>query len=224
MSGMLRKDRKVKGRCKMTKNWQVELTEKEYQVERILLTVTDLKQYTYCPRILYFTYVLPVPRIPTKKMDFGKNEHLELDRLERRRKLKRYGLEEGERIFHAHLSSERLGLEGKLDLHIKQERQCYPVEFKHSQALHFNHKIQLGGYALLLEDHLKTPVHTGFVCLIPVEEIVPVPITFELRDYVNSTMEAIRRLIVSEALPRPTAQRHRCQECEYRRYCGDVMK
>lgn len=190
--------------------------------ERIPLTVTDLKQYAYCPRILYFTYVLPVPRMTTTKMDFGKNEHLELDRLERRRKLKRYGLEEGERVFHAHLSSRRWGLEGKLDLHIQQDRQCYPIEFKHSPALHFNHKIQLGGYVLLLEDQLKRPVHTGFVYLMPVGEIIPVQITQELRDYVRSTIEAIRKLILSEAWPRPTATRHRCRDCEYRRYCRDV--
>ncbi|MHB1653903.1 MAG: CRISPR-associated protein Cas4 [Desulfitobacteriaceae bacterium] len=191
-------------------------------LDRMPLTITDLKQFIYCPRILYLTYVMPVPRPTTAKMGFGKAEHLELDRLEKRRKLKRYGLEEGIRVFHAHLVSERLGLEGKLDLHIERERECYPIEFKHSTAIHFNHKVQLAGYAVLLEEEMKKPVRTGFVYLIPKSEIVPVPITPELRDYVHDTIQAIRHAIAKAAWPRPTAQRHRCRECEYRRYCQDV--
>ena len=52
------------------------------ETSKIALKVTDLKQFVYCPRILYFTYVLPIPHPVTRKMDFGKIEHLELDRLE----------------------------------------------------------------------------------------------------------------------------------------------
>lgn len=186
------------------------------------LTVTDLKQYTFCPRIIYFTYVLPVPRPVTKKMDFGKEEHFQLDSLEKRRKVKRYGLENGERVFHSHLFSQKLGIDGKLDLHIIQERECYPVEFKHSGQMFFNHKIQLACYAMLLEDSLNRSVRTGFLYLIPKNEIIPVPLTMELRDYVRETIDAIRDTIEKSAWPKPTKYHHRCRECEYRRYCRDV--
>lgn len=186
------------------------------------LNVTDIKQYTYCPRILYFTYTLPVPRPVTRKMDFGKDEHINLDLLERRRKVKRYGLGNGERVFHARLYSPRLGIEGKLDLHIMQERECFPVEFKHSGQVFFNHKIQLASYALLLEDAVRMPVRTGFLYLIPKNEVVPVPLTPELRDYVEETISSIRSNLAKAAWPRPTKYRGRCMECEYRRYCGDV--
>ncbi len=29
--------------------------------ERLIFTVTDLKQYAYCPRIVFYTYCLPWP-------------------------------------------------------------------------------------------------------------------------------------------------------------------
>ena len=190
---------------------------------RLVLKVTDLKQFTYCPRIVYLTYVLPVPRPLTAKMDFGKMEHLKLDSLEKRRKLKRYGLENGTRVFHMHLFSERLGLEGKLDLHIQQEREIYPIEFKHSSSVYFNHKVQLAAYACLIEEEMRKPVRTGFLYLIPKAEVVPVPITSGLREYVKDTLSNIRMMVAKAAWPRPTAQRHRCRECEYRRYCRDVI-
>lgn len=156
-------------------------------------------------------------------MDFGKSEHLELDRLEKRRKLVRYGLDSGQRVFHAHLYSKRLGLEGKLDLHIMKGRECYPVEFKHSSAVHFNHKIQLAGYALLLEEKIEYPVRTGFIYLIPKNEIVIVPITQDLRDYVHKTLADIRHCILFEQYPRRVLLRKRCLECEFRRYCRDII-
>jgi len=92
------------------------------------LRVTDLKQYIYCPRIIYFTYVCPVEKKVTRKMRYGSEAHLELDRLEKRRTFKRYDFKEGERKFHTSLYSTRLGLEGKLDMHIVAGGEIFPVE------------------------------------------------------------------------------------------------
>lgn len=194
-----------------------------YKLSQFPLKVTDLKQFVYCPRILYYTYVLPIPRPVTSKMEFGKQEHIELDHLEKRRKLSRYGLDSGERIFHAAFYSERLGIEGKLDLHIVKDKEIFPVEFKHSSDLFFNQKLQLAGYALLLEDTLKRPVRTGFLYLIPKKEIVVIPITQDLRDYVHKTINDIRTLILEQKYPRATNRRRRCIECEFKRYCKDVF-
>ncbi|MDI3281650.1 MAG: CRISPR-associated protein Cas4, partial [Bacillota bacterium] len=99
------------------------------------LTVTDIKQYFYCPRIVYFLHVLPVDRRPTAKMAYGKEEHLRLDALEKRRRLARYGLAEGERRFHVFLHSERWNLAGLLDLLIIAPGGYFPVEFKYSARL-----------------------------------------------------------------------------------------
>lgn len=190
--------------------------------EPFLLRASDIKQYLYCPRILYFYYVLPVPRPVTPKMELGSLEHLELDRLEKRRKLKRYGISEGERIFHAQLTSERLRFEGKLDLHIKAGRELFPVEFKHSREAHLNQKYQLCAYAMLLEDKYQVPVRSGFLYLIPNSEILEVRISQEMRDFVKEITARIFQLIASPAWPKPTAKPKRCLECEFRRYCLDV--
>ena len=88
----------------------------------ISLRVSDLKQYIYCPRILYFYYVLPVPRKVTRKMEYGRLEHVEIERLEKRRGLKAYGILEGERHFHVALASTLLGLHGVLDLMIANNK------------------------------------------------------------------------------------------------------
>lgn len=189
----------------------------------IKLTVTDIKQYIYCPRIIYFTYVQPVPKKTTAKMNFGKEAHSELDRLEKRRRLKTYDLAEGERKFHTRLYSGRLGLEGILDMHIVSGRELYPVEFKDTyRGPMLNHKYQITAYAMLLEELYSLPVRKGFLYLKPLEKAIPIEITANMRLFAQEIIAKIRKLIEAEVWPRENREKKRCIDCEYRRYCADV--
>lgn len=123
------------------------------------LRVNDLKQFEYCPRIVFYNTVMPVERKITIKMERGKKEELRLDALETRRTLKRYELGSGERRFHVGLESARLGLSGKLDLLIVSPKGLFPVDFKYTRNRpHCNHVVQLTGYALLVEEDFQTQV------------------------------------------------------------------
>src|SRR5438093_11072144 len=96
----------------------------------ISLRVNDIKQYAYCPRIVFYQYTMPVEKKPTWKMEQGKIEEAEIDRLEKRRKLSGYRLMEGEKRFHFRLSSARLRLTSKLDLLINSPEELFPMDFK----------------------------------------------------------------------------------------------
>jgi CRISPR-associated exonuclease Cas4 len=190
----------------------------------IFLRVNDIKQYAYCPRIVFYQYSMPVEKKATWKMEQGKIEEAEIDRLERRRKLSRYRLVEGERRFHFRLSSARLGLNGKLDLLIDSPEGLFPVDFKWTtERPHRNHVFQLCAYALLLEDHFQQPVTKGFVYLIPVSDAVVFDLTRDLKDQTRTMLEEIRRMIEAEEMPPPTPVRNRCADCEYRNFCGDIF-
>lgn len=188
----------------------------------MMFKVSDVKQYMYCPRIIYFTYVMPVDKKVTYKMKEGKLEHLHLEKLETRRNLRRYKLEEGERRFHTFLCSERLGLQGILDLHIASSGDNYPVELKNSLRTGvLNHKYQLTAYGMLLEEHYQRTVRCGFIYLIPQQSIYPVPITTMTRSYLRRLVEKIQNIVITEAFPPPLSKRARCTDCEYRNYCAD---
>ena len=77
------------------------------------IRVSDIKQYFYCPRVVYHTYFTPVHRPTTHPMQLGAVEHEVLSVLERRRTLARYGLEAGSRKFHVSLHAPDLGLTGR---------------------------------------------------------------------------------------------------------------
>ncbi len=188
------------------------------------LTVTDVRQWVYCPRIVYFTRCLDIPRPTTYKMTEGQVAHLETAKLERRRSLRTYGLREGERHFDVRLRSPRLGLAGRLDMAIiVPGGEAIPVEFKRTTGrLGLHHKYQLAAYALLVEERWERPVRRCFVYFIPKKEAQEVPVTPNMRRFVVRCLAAIREMAATGAMPKPTRHRGRCAECEFRNYCGDV--
>jgi CRISPR-associated exonuclease Cas4 len=188
------------------------------------MRVSDLKQYFYCPRIIYYTYCLPVPRPVTHPMQIGAVEHEVISVIERRRSLERYGLTEGERMFHVSLQSASMGLTGVVDMVVTTQERAFPVEFKHtSQRLNMNAKYQLAAYAMMVEECLGKPVEYGFIYRIPKKSITAVSISSALRQEVSHALSDMREFIAEERLPEPAREHGKCVECEFRRYCRDII-
>ena len=190
----------------------------------IQLRVSDIKQYFYCPRIIYYTYCLPVPRPVTHPMQVGAVEHEALSVFERRRSLRRYGLHKGERRFHVSFQAPSLGLTGVLDMLVITPERSFPVEFKYTdQRLNMNVKCQLVAYAMIAEECLGKPVEYGFVYRVLKQNITVIPVSSELHQRVSNALDEVRSLIQQERMPDPPRQRGKCVECEFRRYCRDVI-
>lgn len=192
-------------------------------LDLIPLRAGDLKQFFYCPRVLFYHYVLPVPRRATPLMEEGKTAEADLAAAEKRRTLRRYGLTTGERVRGLFLHSDRLALTGKCDLAVRSGGEWMPIEIKFTRARPaVGHKYQLAGYALLLEDTYGGTVRRGFFYLLPRAEIVEVAFSPALRDRTHQVLASIRRMLRAGVLPAPTRVRGRCLDCEFRMYCADV--
>ena len=85
-----------------------------------------------------------------------------------------------------------------------------------------NHKLQLMGYGLILEDIFGVVVQQGFIFLIPRQDVVPVLLDAPLRAKCESALKDIRRIVRDEWMPEFPANRNRCTDCEYRNYCRDM--
>ncbi|HID34821.1 MAG TPA: CRISPR-associated protein Cas4 [Anaerolineae bacterium] len=190
-----------------------------------MLPVTDLKQWAYCPRVIFFTYLMPGLRPLTFKMEAGIAAHEREGRRERRRSGRLYGLPEAQRIEDVALQSERLGLSGRMDLVLRLEDRAWPVDYKLSRrigiAAHF--KLQLAAYGLLLEDAWDVTSDQGFLYSIPYRRAEAIRFTPRLRKKVLHVVEAIRSSIDDQRMPPPTSQRGRCVNCEFRRFCNDIF-
>jgi CRISPR-associated exonuclease Cas4 len=196
----------------------------------LLFEVTDLKQWTYCPRVLYYRYCLPEIRPITDLIAAGIRSHSDEAGREERRSLRTYGLTTGERAFDIGLRSAALGLRGRLDLAIAAPDRATPgaeaivVEYKDSEQPAGAHiKLQLAAYALLLEEAWGLPVRRGFIYAIPLRQSEVVVISAALRQKVRQAVVAMRAAVEGERMPDAPASRRPCVSCEFRRFCNDVV-
>ncbi len=196
-------------------------------IETIPFRVSDLKQWVYCPRILYYYQCLPDVRPVTYRMEAGIEAGRAEEGREERRSLRAYGLTRGEREFNVALASTQLGLRGEVDLVIDSDeagaRELIPVDYKHSRQAGPHFKLQLAAYALLLEEARGIPVRRGFLYFIPLRRAEAVPIDTRLRGQLTKTLEAMRAMLAREQMPAPTPHRRKCVACEFRRFCNDVL-
>lgn len=193
-------------------------------MQAALLTVADLKQFAYCARIFYYLNVQPMRPPATGLMQRGKRLQGEFERLEPRRVLSRYGLQEARRHFSLTLTDVELGLTGTADLLLEADDRLAIVEFKASGgALAENHRLQLAAYAMLAEHHFGKPCPTGFALFVDRGEMEEIALEKSLRDLTRERLSQMRELLRTADFPRPTAVRTRCTNCEFRHFCGDIF-
>lgn len=190
--------------------------------EVLLLTVTDLKQFVYCPRIAYYHTCLPDVRPVTYKMQAGIQQHTDERQRSQRRTMRLDNIHDAQRLFDVQLQSTRLGLNGQLDELIVLPGEAIPVDYKMAKHAGNHFKTQLAAYAMLVEEQFQMPVRTGMIYLIPSRKSVSVNISAAQRHMVEQHLQMIREMAAHEQMPEPTPQRSRCLDCEFRRFCNDV--
>ncbi len=189
----------------------------------VTVTVTDIVQYNYCPKKVYFLKTLNLRIPPRRKMEYGREIHeQEMRKLERRKTV--YGIprEKVERVEHSlHLEDPELGLAGTVDtVVIMKDGTPVPVEAKYTDLPKITWKIrkQLAAYALLLEKHYGKTVKKGVVYFPLQRKLLNTEITPIDKLAVKRDIQKIRQLIKSEKIPRK-ADKRKCGYCEARKYC-----
>src|ERR1700689_3176722 len=171
-----------------------------------LVPVTDLKQWVYCQRIVYYRWVMPAVGKPTYKMKEARAAEDLIEGLEVRRSLKEYGLEGAQRRFNVWMSDPAIGLSGKVDLLLESEAQVAVVDFKLTAGeAGENHRMRLAGYSLLAGGATGRPAATAFLMRIPDCRVFPVAITEELRHSVLTAIKQIREMAATQICPEPTS-------------------
>ena len=101
------------------------------------VSVTDIKHYIYCPRLIYFDKVLHATPVFGSQQEDSKELHEDYVKKELRRKDAIYSPEfvGAEKLLFIPLSSSVLGLQGNVDCIIKTASgECIPVDYKNTAS------------------------------------------------------------------------------------------
>lgn len=187
---------------------------------------SDLRQFLYCPRVIFFRTVVPVGSPATVGMKLGKTAHEDHQRLEKRRQSFRFGVLEAKKVFEPTLRSSKLGLVGMVDMVLVSETEVIPVEMKSGKSGWPGHRLQLAAYGLMAQEEFSLPCSRGFLAYEGMEDNQIEEIKFEkgIFQEVFYTMGKMKELLTYGLMPEPTPIRGRCKDCEYKRHCGDVFE
>jgi CRISPR-associated exonuclease Cas4 len=188
--------------------------------------VIDLKQYVYCPRVFYYQTVLPQVRPVTYKMEEGSLAHQRVEAREKRRNLRTYGLAEGQRYFNVALFAPELNLSGEIDMVIDTGSEVIPVDYKNARRERPHYRLQLMAYGRLLQ--LSSPkepavVKRGFLYLIPLRRAIEVRFTPQLGRRLEDALRQMQAIAGEQQMPPPARRVAQCVDCEFRRFCNDVL-
>src|SRR4051794_27137186 len=165
-----------------------------------LIPVRALNQVSYCRRLYYLEYVESV--MPTNEFV---EDGLFLHRRVNDPNLQNRTRKEGDALHtrSVSISSERLGISGKLDLMEERGGETRPIEYKRSAAptgddgrpaAWENDSIQLCAQGLLLEEEFGAPVTRGVLYYIGSKARVDVPLDDALRAKTLAAIATIRDL------------------------------
>jgi len=171
-----------------------------------LINISDLNQYTYCPRRYWYLHFYDTQ---------GRN----YERIEGKTKHQNQG-SRGDWLNELYLESQALGLKGKIDVLDLEGAQAVPVERKRAESGQYyrSDKIQLAGYCMLLEEHLGEPVREGAIYLYETDQRMHVTITEDHRQAVREQIEQMQSMTV-DTVPPLTDNPSKCEACSARTYC-----
>lgn len=178
----------------------------------IEFTAEDFRQYTYCPRIIYFRYVSRIIPPLTYKMQKGQEYHN--DKIRRKTQSKK---KDTTIYYNQFLVDEELGLAALFDAIVEENNNYYPIEFKtgkiHSE-IPKHHFMQLIVQAIILDHIYHTEVVKGEIRY-GSEKRVEIAITLADKLAILKKQFEMLIVVIEENLPPPTPHISKCQDCEF---------
>jgi len=188
------------------------------------ITPTELLEYYFCPRFIYYMNVLKIPQYEDRRFKVQKGRNIHEKRMKENPDYLWKKLQVQKRLGATQLSSERLGLNGiPDDIVILEDNSYAPVDFKwavYPDYVYPGHRIQIAAYAMLVEEIFQQPVYNGYIFYIrDGSKAVEVPITLTLKGKVLQAIKDILEIMNNEIIPDLHRRRTRCLDCTYRNIC-----
>lgn len=189
-----------------------------------MITISDVLEYLFCPRFIYFMYCLDIPQHEEKRFKVLKGREVhEIRRLTNteytRKKLNCMRKERD--IF---IASKENRIKGIVDeVLFLEDGTAAPLEYKFAEykdKIFRTYKYQLILQALLIKENYGLDVKRGYICYTRSNSLVK-QIDFKPSDFKKAVdiIESIIDIIEKGVYPKATKSSMKCIDCCYRNIC-----
>jgi len=187
-----------------------------------MIPINLIRQYFFCPRIIYFNLLTNIKPVYPLHVEIGKEYHNLQYKLTKHRKFKKLNINYHKVLKEYYIEDEELGVNGKVDLVFVCNDEIIPVEFKFIEKKpSYAYMLQVIGYGILLERRYNLEFKRGFIIYSNNIKFYPINVTKTLKDDFFKTIEKIKNIIDKGNLPFSSASENKCSQCEYLNFCDD---
>ncbi|MCK4260779.1 MAG: CRISPR-associated protein Cas4 [Halanaerobiales bacterium] len=194
------------------------------ETNRVSITPSEVIEYMYCPRFIYFMLYLQIPQHEEQsyKVQVGRDIHKEKEEINKN--YIRTKLDVKEKLISQYLSSENYQIHGIVDeILFIEDGTASPLDYKFAEyngKIYETYKSQIVMYGLLIEENFKVPVKKGYIVYTRSKnKLMEIEITKKDRQKVLSTVDEIIRILQKGYYPEGTKYKSRCLDCCYRNIC-----
>lgn len=189
-----------------------------------MITISDVLEYLFCPRFIYFMYCLDIPQHEEKRFKVlkGRDVH-EIRRLTNteyaRKKLNCMRKERD--VF---IASKENRIKGIVDeVLFLEDGTAAPLEYKFAEykdKIFRTYKYQLILQALMIKENYGIDVERGYICYTRSNSLVK-QIDFKPSDFKKAVeiIESVINIIEKGVYPKVTKSSMKCVDCCYRNIC-----
>ena len=192
--------------------------EEEYEY----ITPIHIRDYLFCPTILYNKYVRRIIEPQTEMMEKGKEEY-DKDKkgINRRKTLLGDKRIKAEKImFEVPLKSKKHKITGIADAIYWKNNKLHILEIKYSNAKkpYPDHIYQTATYAIMAEETLKQTVYKIILYYKYSKLWYERRFTGQLKNHTIKIIEKTRKILNGETIPK-TKWKRKCKSCWYKQIC-----
>jgi len=188
------------------------------------VTPSEIIEYLYCPRFIYFMNCLNISQNEDKRylVMKGRNIHQYKAAINKEYLRKKLGCID--KKVEVYLSSETLHLVGKVDeVLFFDNEQAAPLDYKYAEyrdRVFRTYIIQQACYALLIEEIFQKSVNKAYIVYVRSNNFIKeISITESRKTYTKDLIAEIFDILNINYFPKRTSSKKRCLDCTYRNIC-----
>ncbi|MEE9430979.1 MAG: CRISPR-associated protein Cas4 [Melioribacteraceae bacterium] len=186
------------------------------------ITPSHIIEYLFCPRFIYFQYVLAIPQHEEKSYKAIKGRNIHELKIVQNKDYLRKKIGAKEKHLDVYLTSKKL--RGKIDEVLELNDGSFaPLDYKfakYNDIVYSTYKTQLYCYALLIEENFNKKVTKGFIVYVRSKnKLITIDIEEAEKEKTLDIIEKVIEIINDNKYPKATSYKKRCFTCTYRNIC-----
>ncbi len=193
------------------------------------VTVTDIINYMYCPRYIYFQYVIGIIQFEEKYAGVRKGRIIHEEKKKINKSYLRKKLEvKTKHISHYIATDYMVGIPDEIYEYFDGTMGCLDYKFSfepENKQLYNTIKWQLVAYAVMIEETFKKKVNKCHVVFVRSKnKVVTLPVSENDKFKVKTIVQSIIKIVENNHYPEVKNQTKKCLRCTYRNICDEGLR